>query len=393
VQQGEERRVDVTMSVVQVSMSTGGVIAMPVFPLRELYNQSEHIVVARVGKSSKVETEGEARLIKTRLQVSSTLKGSSRERVVDVYHWVYGEEDEIYTSGANLLLFLKPREGGKEAAKHGYEVVDTQRGVKKLSEADLQVYLQRIDELATILSKEKPDPAEIAEWLVRCAEDPATRWEGTYELAQSVDSLPEAESEDSEEPAEDTEAAVEAEEAPVEETESDAVEEATETEPEDEQASEPALAALLTTAQKERLTHTLFNIKTITEKDRGLIELVRHWDDGRLVPFLLAQLKQMEANPSRYAEDVLYIISDVLKDDDLREFAEQYGTNASYEDIEAEEEAAAAEAEEAEVGEDAEDVEDAEEAAAIKVDQAEARQNRSEMLRKFIALVESKIKK
>jgi hypothetical protein len=353
----------------------GGAIAVPVNPLRELYHKSERIVVARVGKSFTVDTDGESSLIKTKLRVTSTLKGSGREQTVDVYHWVYGG-DETFTGGASLLVFLKRRQDEHGAVRAGYEVIDARRGVKKLSEADLQIYLRRIDDLAAIMSKEKPEPAEIVEWLVRCAEEPATRWEGVYELARSAASL----SEDSEETTEDAESAVEEEEAPVEEAESEAVEESDEAG----QASEPPLAALLTATQKERLNRTLFNIKTITEDDRNLIELVQHWDDGRLVPFLLAQLKQMEESPSRFAEEIVNLISDALGDEDVNIFAVQYGDNISYEDLDAEVEAA--EAEEADTVEEAEEAED-------ENSPAEARQNRSEMLKKFIALVEDRIAK
>ena len=379
LQQGEVGRLDVTMRV--GFTSTGGAVAVPVFPLRNLYDASERIVVARVSKSTRIDTESQFSLIKTQLLVSSTLKGSGDERTVDVYHWVYAE-DETYTDGANLLVFLNRRQGDQRTGQAGYEVVDPRRGVKKLPEPDLQVYIQRIDELAAIMSKEKHEQTEIVEWLVRCAEDPATRWEGVYELARSAYSLAAEESEESEETAEATEAVTQDEETPIEEAESEAVVETKEAASEAEQESEPPLAALLTTAQKERLTKTLLSLKIITEDDVSLIELVQHWDDGRLVPFLIEQLKQMEANPARFAEDIVNLISDVLKDEDVTKFAEEYGNNISYDDLDAEQEAA-----------EAEDVEEAEEAEAVKVSPDEARQNRSEMLKKFIALAESKIKK
>ena len=80
----------------------------------------------------------------------------------------------------------------------------------------------------------------------------------------------------------------------------------------------------------------------------------------------------MEANPSGYAVDLIGVISHAFKDKEITEFAQRYYDNISYEDRNAE---------------------DGEEAAADKTIQAEARQNRSDMLRRFIALVESKIKK
>jgi hypothetical protein len=376
VQQGEECRVDLPMRAALVSQ--GGLVIVPTVTLRELYNKSDLIVVVRTGKSTTVKTDGEARLSRTRLQVSSTHKGLERGRTVDFYHWVYGEDDEAYKSGSNLLLFLKPYQDGQGGAKKGYELVDSQRGIKQLPEADLQVYLQRIDELATIMSKEKHERAEIVEWLVRCAEDPATRWEGVTELEQGADSLSEVESDDSievtEEVAGETESQAEAqvvEEQVVEE-------EVTEIKPNGEDSSEKGFAELLTAAQKERLRQTLFNIETITDKDAELIELVKHWDDGRLAPFLLSQLRRMEAAPSRLAEEIIHVIAFLLKDEAITAYSEQYSENVSYEDEESEE-----------ASEQGEDAEDAKDAAASR---AEAKRNRSEMLRRFIALADSKVK-
>jgi hypothetical protein len=364
VQQGEEHRVDVALSV-GLQVTLGGAMSVPITPLRALYNNSDLIVVARAGKSTRVETDGEARLMRTRLQVASTHKGLERGRTVDLYHWVYGEEDEAYKSGSNLLLFLKPYQDGQGGAKKGYEIVNPERGIKQLSEADLQVYLQRIDELAMIMSKEKPYRAEIVEWLVRCAEDPATRWEGVVELDQSLFVMDDSNDLNlvTEEVAGET--GSQAEEQVVEE-------EVAEIEPGGEDSSEKAFAELLTAAQKERLCQTLYNIETITDKDRELIELVKEWGDGRLAPFLLSQLRRMEAAPSRFAEEVIHVIALLLKDEAITAFSERYSEEVSYED------------------EEAEDAEDAKDAAASRV---EAKRNRSDMLRRFLALVDSKIKR
>lgn len=299
VEQGEERTLDITLQVAAM----GEIVSVPKLPLRALYSQSELIVVARVGNSVNVATEGAARLVKTQLEVSSTLKGAKHEPAINLYQWVYTGEKEIYSSGDTLLVFLKDHdEDGVEKASDGYAAVDTISGIKKLSEADLQVYIKRIEELAAILNRVNHDNAEIVEWLVRCAEHPATRWEGFFELASG--------------------------------------------------------GRILTAEQKERLSQSLFSLSTVTEKDVELIALVKQWDDGRLVTFLLEQLRRVEANNWQQAGETISLISLMFEDVEITSFAMELAKSITSED-----------------------------------DSEEAGRKRSERLWKFIALVESKLKK
>ena len=273
-----------------------------------------------------------------------------------------------------MLLFLRSRRDELRASKQGYELIDSQRGIKELPEADLQTYLQRIDELAAITSKGEPDREEIVEWLVRCAEHPATRWDGVYDLQLNAETLAEDEIDTN------TEETEEAEE-PIAESESEPAEkvveeEATEAEPDDEDPSEELFARLLTAAQKEQLSQALFNTQTISDVDIQLIDLVRRWDDGRLIPFLLSQLRLMEANPPRVAEQIMGLIANWFEDEAVIEAYDRYTKNVSYVDE----------------GEEVEN-DESEDVAASKTGWAEARRNRGDMLRAFITLVETKIKK
>ena len=72
---------------------------------------------------------------------------------------------------------------------------------------------------------------------------------------------------------------------------------------------------------------------------------------------------------------------EAINDEDVTQSAEEYSANISYEDLDAADE------------KEAEPDEDVEEAASSKADQDEARSNRSDLLRKFIALAQSKMKK
>lgn len=129
--QGQEQRLNITMEAAQATM--GGAMAIPMLTLRELYAESDRIVVARPAGSVKVKSEGESRLIRTSLRVSSTLKGEGGDSVVNVYHFIYGDQETPFPRGESLLVFLK--HGGTIGVLKsvgGYELADFSRGIKKL---------------------------------------------------------------------------------------------------------------------------------------------------------------------------------------------------------------------------------------------------------------------
>lgn len=323
---GREQRVDVTMQVQVIGEVTSGVIAILPKPLRVLYNESDLIVVAQIGESKTVEREGEARRLKTILHVSAILKGKGKGPTVDLYHWTYGNLKGPLVAGEEMLLFLKatrPEPGRK--ARGGYEVADTQYGIKKVTGKELRTYVDRIEELSQLNRDNGPVDAAIVEWLVRCAEDPATRWEGAYELVTSIDR------DASQRVDEDTQA---------ESTTSTSAESArTEEEPDPQEADEePDFSALLTAEQKTRLMTALFQTEEVQDRDLQLMELAHRWKDPRLTPFLIKQLHRLEAEPPRLAERLVDIVATALNDETIEQLAEDYESNVSYPDEDSEDE-------------------------------------------------------
>ena len=72
----------------------------------------------------------------------------------------------------------------------GYEVHALSYGVKHaLTAQEYSTYKARIREMQQLLKDEKTDnqTRNITEWLVKCAEQRCTRWEGTYELSPRSD--------------------------------------------------------------------------------------------------------------------------------------------------------------------------------------------------------------
>lgn len=369
------------------SINLPSVYACPVMPqpLRALYTSSERIVVASVGQSVLVKNSEEhgSQLMRTAMIVSETLKGESHEPVVYVNRWTWepaegesaSDEATLYEPGNTLLLFLK-----RSQQNAGYEISNPLYGIKQVPEADLKIYVKRLNELASIMRQQpQPHTGDLVEWLVRCAEEPATRWEGAYELAMSVMALdrkksgknnqggagggdvagdvapspPTAEIADGA-----TVASASSSAAPLATGQAAAVNasEDANTEPGaagvpaavDDQVSaaqvapppvlesdiDASFAAHLTAAHKERLTAALFNTETLKVGDFDLIHLAIAWKDERLVPFLMAQLGQGDAeHPPEHAAAMMEIIASALSDPAIREIAQTYSSTNAYDEV------------------------------------------------------------
>ena len=313
-------------------------------PMRPLYMISAQVVVARAGQSTLLQNEkvGEdadyqRSLLRTSFYVSKTLKGED-EQVVHVYQWLWGNDravPEDYAEGKTLLLFLTPREEGE-----GYELSNYTYGAKSLSDDDRKVYVERLEELAKILRAKKPDKAEIVEWLVRCAEEPATRWEGTYELYVSQSYLDRETQGDKEQAVENEETSVA--EYPSEEQltpEEEATEDTTVTETvsndsdsEEFSAYNGEMARLLTAGQKQRLKDVFFNLQSLKQEDMELFALVDSWGDERLTGFILSQLEKAKEDPQPFVEQLVVSLAEKLHSEKLSALAESYSRHATYYD-------------------------------------------------------------
>jgi hypothetical protein len=345
-------------------------ISMPL-PLRVRFERSDLVAVARVGDSVAGQKRGVGTLTSTELHLTSLLKGEVKEKVVKFQHLVWAlpvgelaatdfQKDEV------LLVFLRrPVKGEGEVSAGSYVSVEGERGMQKLPKDDLKVYVRRIEELAAIMRGEKPDEAALTEWLVRCAEEPATRWEGAFELAANVSQPPDPPDEESEadeeaepdEEAEEVEAG--ADDGGEQETGQDrdnssgqpaagapasdagasgAVESNDQQVVIDVPANSPAappvdFAALLTPAQKERLTTTLLNAEELKWGDQLLLSLVGGWKDERVVPFALKHLARTADQPPYHAEDMVRIVAHTLGDQTLIKLAANYCKTAAYNDF------------------------------------------------------------
>ncbi|HZS05050.1 MAG TPA: carboxypeptidase-like regulatory domain-containing protein [Blastocatellia bacterium] len=313
----QAKRMDVTLRVPVM-----GKMGIPQIPLRALYRDSDLIVTARVGEVTEVEKKEFDRLLKINLLITSVLKGEVTDQVVDVYDHVYSRETGRFTPGDHLLLFLEecqPREG--EKSRGGYEVSGWQSGFKRIPEEATAPWRDRIQELGAMMLADKPSAAEITEWLVRCIEDPATRWEGAADLLRSFETLrwdqeqqqriekecASGKCDQNDDPGSLSLRLLPGRRLGVKKG-----------------ADRSRFAIALTAGQKERIAAALFRPDQISDADLPLAELVSHWDDPRFVPYFAKQLRAHEANPDGLAERLVEMIAARLGDRELSGLLEKY---------------------------------------------------------------------
>lgn len=375
LQQNQQQNVNVVMHAFR-PVIMAGIVSVREQPLRTLYDESALIVIATAGSSVKVDSERTNTLMKTALNVVSTLKGKAKTSVVYVYHWVGEEPDDSFARDKKQLVFLRNSNKGKD----GYEVDNIYYGVKKLSDADLTIYTQRINELAKIMQSAKPDDAQIVEWLMHCVEEKATREEGLMELVQNFRQLGYAKEVKKRQEAEEKSEAVEAE---AEEAEADSkaeADEVTKAEDIEEEKEYLKITSHMTKAQKDRVLAVLYQTEEVTGDDYNLIWLAKYWKDARLASFLFEQLQRQKDAPKDFAGTLIEDLVELLNTPDIEQAAQEYRDNGSYEDEDEEE--------------DAEERTETVKTTESKTSEIQKIiQQRSERLKAFLSVVEAKIAK
>lgn len=332
---GSKEQMDVVVQPDQRSFIAGGIGGARPQTLLSLYEQSELIVVADVGQTVIAQTDGEAKMLKSALRVTSLVKGDGNVASIPVFHWTYSDMPAQIKTGERRLFFLSRRQSSDEGKLlDGYELAGWDKAARLLDDTTTAVYLQQFEELKAILQKKNSgqfNPAEITDWLVRLAENPVTRWDGVHHLlesswrAKSLGEDAQRKPDSTDEPANAEQE--QASEATPEEKEAIAAEEASEKEM-------AKLAESLTPAHKTRLADLLFSIKQLSEPDFELVALVSDFSDERLLPYLLSQLRLVANDAPQMAETLVSVIAEVANDDDLKNFANFYGNRSSYDESE-----------------------------------------------------------
>ncbi len=325
----------------------------PPSTLLSLHRKSEAIYVAKFEKRTDgdvVQTSEDSTTIRVsdHFSISSTLKGENQKffvRTYDDYRYTGAQSEEIEMEegiddsempkpGDTVLLFLsrntESEEGGEaEAAKDskegpGLDVVHYRDGIRKVKDGDLGVYESRLKELNGIFSSKKPSDSAIAAWLIKCIEEPATRWDGAFDLMEGFEAIKwkEAREDEKKQKAESGEAS--------EEDEIEYREDPNE-------LDRAAFAKALTDAQKNLLlgiaidnlspADTEKKTAELSNGDSILLEVVKNWGDARLARAGIDRL-QNSSDDVWVKTTLMSLVAGLFEDKELSEIAEEFGTIA-----------------------------------------------------------------
>jgi hypothetical protein len=324
-----DTRFEVTMRSIQRELIMGAMARFPIKSLLDLYQQSDLVAIAHVGRSVVAGTDGEMRTkqIRTDLRISSLFKGEDNQQVIPFYHWRMAGYPAQFKQGDRLLVLLRRRASENGQRPDGYLASWWTNSIKELDDNALAIYRQRIEELTAIFQRGNPEPAEIVEWLIRCVEEPATREEGYIKLEEIL--TLQASQRERENQAKSQ--SVKAEE-PAGQSEDD--EEGSNGQSDDDEAKTKKdslkLSAALTQEHKSRLANALFNIAELSERDLMLVTLIQKLGDDRLEPYLVSQLRRLADRAPRLAESLVRRIAELINDDDLKRLASDYDGAAEY---------------------------------------------------------------
>jgi hypothetical protein len=322
LQAGEQRRVDLAAEADR-GMVTVGAMMVTAEPLRQAYDASDLVIAAVVGPSVVVGRERGQVDVVTDLRIESSVKGTVSGRDVAYRHVEYGEDDPAggswraeFVPGTRVLALLQRSKADVACSgRPTFESVDYHFGIRQLGDRERAAYLSRLDALARIgreaRRRGEMNPGDLVEWIVATAENPLTRTEATGELRRAQQALAEVATKAG------TSAEVAAEDLRV-------VVDRFHDEGGTLRAEPPAalLGALLTAAQRERLTAALGSTETTSQEDRELFSIVRAWDEKAARDWLVRRLGTAEPKAGDSGELWwLFGLAEELENEPLRAIA------------------------------------------------------------------------
>lgn len=232
-------------------------------PLRKLIMESEYIVIGYVleveERKEKKDSFGPSSV--ARIAVREVLQGNIKGQIIEVpFHANFiCPAPAVYVPKTDVLAFLDKRKGQYYTHALSY-------GAKTMSTDQLEIYKNRIVEMQKILTITDVDRkfVETIEWLVKCAEHVATRWEGVYELSPESDFMSYYS-----------------------------------------RSEHPPFKYLITPEQKQRLKTALLNTTELGYGDFGLVDLVYVGNEDEIYQYLLSGLKKLPDDRMWMAEDYM----------------------------------------------------------------------------------------
>ena len=276
-------------SLLLITFFSTSLFAYPITPrpLRKLIIESENIVWAKVIETGSTKLSKKNVNIWERdyalIQVNEILKGNLQQKTIKVYFCsgMICPAPGVFYEGEEVLTFIDKRDKAD-----GYEVHALSYGVKHgLSQSEYQLYRTRITEMQKL--EDECDPRrkdeQILEWLVKCAEQPATRWEGVYELSPQSDFMSYYDRENS-----------------------------------------IRKDIFLSTGQKQRLFNALFATDTLQYFDIPLVDIVNGINDSAILVFLKTGLLKIDKEYLWPAHDIMERIVRLTGNIELEKLSEEF---------------------------------------------------------------------
>lgn len=241
----------VIISLLALSIGYGS-FAYPITPrpLRKLIAEADVIVWADVVRIDTLKDKNSWDDAKAILVIREVLQGTLREDTIQVFHSLYMvcPAPAYYRAGTQTLAFLNRME-----RKGEFNTCALSYGSKIVTDQEYLVYKQRISEMHEIqkITDSDEKATQTIDWLLRCALNPATRWEGVYELSPESDFMSYY----------------------------------------DNDLGALIPKAPLSAAQKQLVRKALFSVDTLQFADLGLVDLAANEYDPEIADFLVVQLE------------------------------------------------------------------------------------------------------
>ena len=157
----------------------------PPVPLRQLVPNSENILIGRILSLQEITVDNQYQRTQAEFEVHQVLKGKIKSKTISLFMdpWAQQVIDGSTSDEGRMLIFINLSQvDGKLYYPTAY-----QDSYKMMDEAGLRIYRQRIKELQGIntLKDETRRNQLTVDWLINCASNRYTYWEGVYDLGPS----------------------------------------------------------------------------------------------------------------------------------------------------------------------------------------------------------------
>lgn len=262
---------------------TNNIFAYPISPrpLRQLVIESQFIIVGFVVKTFDKEKVNNDRNSKVaRIAVIENLQGNIKMDTIEIAfnpNMICPTPDRYFDSNYVISFINKDKKSGK------FYTHALSYGAKTLKMEEIEIYKQRILEIQQIINIKdiEKQRIETVEWLVKCAENETTRWEGTFELNP----------------------------------ESNFMSYYSRTKSQD-------FKKVINAEQKERLKKALLNTKEMI--DFGLVDLVYEGNESQIDELLLTKLKNLNEEEYWIADNFMNILKYKNTSNEMDEVIEEF---------------------------------------------------------------------